>query len=274
VLFCALAAACKPGGKLTYTTATQQLTAVARTVEARLRAFDQGGRVTIEQGRLVVELPRGGTPEVMRELLEPPGVLRFARVDDDVERAKQLAAYVEADATAHTMGVSWVAGFIAGPDGRSTPDVFLSGNSHWLQKYLDGLPPEQATPSGHCYVIEKPQGRQARTYYLDLAGAVVVTRVVEARVVERPFGLPGYAVNVKLVPEDGERLTQLTTAIVGQRMAIVLDDRALSVPRVQTPLPGGAQLSTDGSRQSSTRLAAILAGGALPASLHSVSGSP
>jgi hypothetical protein len=272
-----LLGACKAGVTLTYDTAPEDVAAAARVADARLRALGLGrGRVSIEDGHVVVRVPERSRAEA-KAVLEPVGILRFARVEDGGERMKSLVAHVEGDAQARALGISWNAAPLRNHwQDQTGTDVYLTGESQGLQKYLAQLPPELAPARQHRYIIEKPEGRPARTHYVDLRDALVVTRAAEARLSTMVAGLNGlgFAVELRLSPEDGQQMLLLSTALVGKRMAVMLDELALNVPRVETPLPGGkAKLVTDGQLESSERMAAVLAGGALPAPLTLVSES-
>ncbi len=61
---------------------------------------------------------------------------------------------------------------------------------------------------------------------------------------------------------------QITSANVGKRFAIVLDNRVITAPTIQQPIPGGSgQISGSFTPQSANDLAVLLRAGALPASL-------
>jgi len=61
---------------------------------------------------------------------------------------------------------------------------------------------------------------------------------------------------------------QITAANVGKRFAIVLDNRVITAPVIQQPIPGGSgQISGTFTPQSANDLAVLLRAGALPATL-------
>jgi preprotein translocase subunit SecD len=268
LLACSLGA-CTPGVTLLYATPPQHLAAAASVAQARLRALDVGRtRVSTRDGHLVVEVPAEAR-EQAKSALEPLGLLRFARVEDGSEKMKRLATSVADDQEAGAMGIS--SSLEAPPAERPAQlgaEVYLTGGKQRLQKYLAALPPELAAAPGHSFVVEKPPGRSARTYYLDLNGSLAITRVLDAHLVKRRQGLTLFSVEVRLTPEDGAQLLRLTTSLVGKRMAVLLDDTPLIVPRVVSPIPGNrAQLMSELDRERCAWVAAVLAGGALPAPL-------
>ncbi len=64
------------------------------------------------------------------------------------------------------------------------------------------------------------------------------------------------------------RFAQITQANVGRPFAIVLDNKVLSAPVIQTPITGGSgQISGSFTPQETTTLAALLRAGSLPAKL-------
>ncbi|WP_172122966.1 MULTISPECIES: protein translocase subunit SecD [unclassified Devosia] len=64
---------------------------------------------------------------------------------------------------------------------------------------------------------------------------------------------------------------QITSANVGQRFAIVLDEQVITAPVIQQPITGGTgQISGSFTTQSASDLAVLLRAGALPASLDVV----
>ena len=64
---------------------------------------------------------------------------------------------------------------------------------------------------------------------------------------------------------------EITSANVGQRFAIVLDDQVITAPVIQQPITGGSgQISGSFTTASANDLAVLLRGGALPASLDIV----
>lgn len=64
---------------------------------------------------------------------------------------------------------------------------------------------------------------------------------------------------------------EITGANVGRRFAIVLDDRVITAPNIQSPIPGGSgQIYGSFTPQSANDLAVLLRAGALPASLDIV----
>ena len=82
-------------------------------------------------------------------------------------------------------------------------------------------------------------------------------------------GTPGWAVDFTLTGEGADEFGDLTTAMVGRQLAIVLDARVISAPVIEGPITGGTGViigSFDEPRAKS--LAAVLQAGALPVELE------
>jgi len=77
-----------------------------------------------------------------------------------------------------------------------------------------------------------------------------------------------WIVNFKFDSAGGRRFCQATTDNVQKRLAIVLDNKVISAPVIQSPICGGQGIITGQfTAQSATDLALLLRAGALPASL-------
>ena len=109
----------------------------------------------------------------------------------------------------------------------------------------------------------------------DAAGRIVVRRRVEldgASLTDASAGQDtqngGWVVNFVFDSTGSRRFADITTAQVGHRFAVVLDDKVLTAPVIQTPITGGrGQISGSFSAQEATNLAVLLRAGALPAPL-------
>jgi preprotein translocase subunit SecD len=78
----------------------------------------------------------------------------------------------------------------------------------------------------------------------------------------------GWVVNFTFDSIGARRFADVTTANVGKRFAIVLDDKVISAPVIQTPIVGGrGQISGNFNAQSANDLSVLLRAGALPAPL-------
>ena len=78
----------------------------------------------------------------------------------------------------------------------------------------------------------------------------------------------GWVVNFTFDSVGARRFADVTNANVGKRFAIVLDDKVISAPVIQTPITGGrGQISGNFNAQSANDLSVLLRAGALPAPL-------
>jgi len=88
-------------------------------------------------------------------------------------------------------------------------------------------------------------------------------RIKDARVEYDPTGLP--YIGFDLDSEGADIFASITKANVGNRLAIVLDDKIQSAPVIQTQITGGrAQITGSFSMEEAKTLAAILRAGSLP----------
>lgn len=79
-------------------------------------------------------------------------------------------------------------------------------------------------------------------------------------------------VSFKFNTSGAVKFGQITSANVGRRFAIVLDNQVITAPVIQTPITGGTgQISGNFTPQSANDLAVLLRAGSLPASLQVIS---
>jgi SecD/SecF fusion protein len=77
-----------------------------------------------------------------------------------------------------------------------------------------------------------------------------------------------WVVNFAFDSAGAQRFAEITRTHVGQRFAIVLDDKVISAPVIREPITGGhGQISGNFTAQSANELAVLLRAGALPAPL-------
>ena len=77
-----------------------------------------------------------------------------------------------------------------------------------------------------------------------------------------------FAVSLQFNPTGGRRFGDATSQNVGELFAIILDDKVISAPRIQTAILGGTgQITGNFTAQSAGDLATLLRAGALPAPL-------
>ena len=139
----------------------------------------------------------------------------------------------------------------------------LVSDRYRISDYLgkDGKVDESKLPPGITYL----PGKEDAGYLCEkilLTGENLTDAHVETDPVGRPY------ISFKFNPEGGKLFGIITGDNVGRLLAIVLDDRVYSAPRIQTRIPGGSgQITGSFTDQDAADLALILRAGALPAPL-------
>ncbi len=139
----------------------------------------------------------------------------------------------------------------------------LVSDRYRISDYLgkDGKVDNAKLPSGITYLAGKEDSGYLCEKIL-LTGESLTDAHVETDPVGRPY------ISFKFNPEGGKQFGIITGDNVGRLLAIVLDDRVYSAPRIQTRIPGGSgQITGSFTDQDAADLALILRAGALPAPL-------
>lgn len=99
--------------------------------------------------------------------------------------------------------------------------------------------------------------------------AALTGRYLESASVQ--FTQDGTAVGIDFDSEGADQFGELTSNNVGERIAIVLDGKVLSAPRVNEPIVGGqAQITGNFTDKEARDLALMLRAGSLPAPLEQI----
>jgi preprotein translocase subunit SecD len=198
---------------------------------------------SIDSDELVLRIPGATDVDLVRSLVETRGKLSFHIVDNDALTAVQ--AYMASgkyviDASGKAIDPSVVPDF---PKGSSIYGVYDS-DEYGLEKL-----------AGIAVVRDQPT----------LDG----TAVKSASVGRDPVtGQP--VVNFTLTPSGGEAFYRLTSANVGRRLAVILDNRVKASATIQEPIRD--QVSVKGfSAQEARNLALVLKTGSLPVRLEVIS---
>ena len=156
-----------------------------------------------------------------------------------------------------------------------------------LEEYLATLPEDLRIDGDHELSYEEivPRGNQTgttentwRTYYLLRTAELTGQSVAEASpsfeaTTNRPV------VIIEFDRQGGRRFADLTTKIVGKKLAIILDERVNSAPTIDEPILGGSAQIRMGSFDSISAqrevedLVNVLRTGSLPAPLREMSSS-
>jgi hypothetical protein len=249
-----------------------------QTLEAvRRRAEPVRGRVTLSGGSIVVDLPRLAPDDLRatRRRLARNVKLELRRVDDRSDLLRRIIA-----AAPPPEGVEVKRNDYVGRGGRIVRYVTLtSASRRRLEAYLDGLSFRHRPAPDRQLVLGEgwgPHGRvtQHEVFHLHRRVELGSRDVVAAEVFTD--GITGQPdVGITFSKAGARRFEALTRAIVGQRLAILLDGKVTSAPVVQEPITGGkARITLGGFKDPLTRkleaeeLAAALDAGVLPAELE------
>ena len=110
-------------------------------------------------------------------------------------------------------------------------------------------------------------GRASGTVYYAVRTTIPVTGtdLKYARVQKGQLGTPN--VGFSLTPDGGRKFGELTGANVGRRLAIVLDNKVVSAPSINSKIENQGVIEGNFTTQAAADLALVLRSGSLPASL-------
>lgn len=140
----------------------------------------------------------------------------------------------------------------------------LLGTTARMTFHLIGPNPETVTPGTTLMAMQDGGGSLAVQDQVDVDGADLsdaAATMSEGR----------WAVSLKFDNRGAEDFARITTEHVGKRFAIVLDNRILTAPVINSPITAGqGEISGNFSARSASDLALLLRAGALPAPLSVV----
>jgi preprotein translocase subunit SecD len=145
------------------------------------------------------------------------------------------------------------------------PVIRVAGSEQELLAASGGVPPADAEVV--VGDMEDFDGRViGREYYLLQRASVVTGRDLRnARRSQDEFGQP--AVHFSLNPDGARKFESYTRAHVGERMAIVLDNRVRSAPVIRSAISDSGIIQGTFTVQQAEDLGLVLRAGALPASI-------
>jgi len=110
-------------------------------------------------------------------------------------------------------------------------------------------------------------GQPASTSYIVVAKTPVVSGIDlrGADAVPSQYGGHEYKINFQLKPNGAAKFEQFTSANIGKRLAIVLNDEAKSAPTIQAAISDRGEITGAFTKESAEDLALVLRSGALPA---------
>jgi len=202
------------------------------TIRNRVDAFGVAEPVILRQGgdsdRLVVQLPGVDDPERVKRLIKNTALLEFHIVDYPRQGG----------------GAGSREEVVANYGGRVPPSV----------KIVDGD-------------IRDADGNTVGQQWYGLESTPVITgrELKNARPTLGEFNEP--VVGFSLTHEGGQRFGEVTGANVGRNLAIVLDDRVVTAPRLNSRIADEGLIEGGFDTQEATDLATVLRSGALPAGI-------
>jgi preprotein translocase subunit SecD len=136
------------------------------------------------------------------------------------------------------------------------------------QQVFESLPAAQRTEVDILPGAETDDfGRATGTVFYAVSKNVPVSGrdLKNARVQKGQIG--DAVIGFTLTPEGAPKFEQLTRANINRQLAIVLDNKVVSAPNIETEISGEGQIKGSFTQQSAADLALVLRSGALPASL-------
>ncbi len=212
--------------------------------------------------KIQIQLPGFDNPEEAKSLIGRTAQLEFQMCDDQTDFLGQLK-----DLPA---GVELVKSAYGKPNGGQGKDWFLvfpEAKLDEVKAYLKDKVPEND-------VIKYGQAGDGhlRTYTLEKKTVLTGEDLVDAQVSRQSDMDPRPAVAIAFSQAGARIFDELTKVNIGNRMAIVLEERVDSAPVFQTRIPNGrASITLGGNKnmeeilRDANQLALVLKSGALPA---------
>ena len=256
------------------------LEAAVATLRERIDAADVVEPSVTARGRqIVVECQHDAAAvDAMKSLLVRTGVLEFKGVDEDSAFMRALIARADEDPAAAAAGIAYAVDSWDDPGGNTHVDGYLIGPDRGvLERYLHGLAqaePRFAVPDDRAIGYQQVESRW-RTYYLERHAAVTGTAIASAALSYGPGAGP--QIEVELDRDGRIAFDELTTRLVGHKVAVILDDRVASAPIITGRIGGGRASITMGAGTYAEQVAeaqeliVVLRTGSLPAPLREVS---
>ncbi|MBH1989493.1 MAG: protein translocase subunit SecD [Myxococcaceae bacterium] len=212
--------------------------------------------------KIQIQLPGFDNPEEAKSLIGRTAQLEFQMVDDKTEFLKELKDLPE--------GVQMITSSYGRPNGSQGKDIFLQFPEEKLESvksYLKGkIPAENVIKFGSL------GPSYLRTYTLDRKVALTGEELIDAQVSQAGEMDSRPAVSMTFSAGGARVFDELSGSNIGNRMAIVLEERVDSAPVFNTRIPSGrASITLGGGRtheetlKDANQLTLVLKSGALPA---------
>lgn len=222
----------------------EQMQTARNIVENRVNALGVTEPVVQVAGsrRILVELPGVEDPQQAIDTIQETGLLEFVEVDatDPVTVGALQGETIRTD-----FGLEPTPTTAESEPGTETPEP--------AQGEATAEPTDQGTPTPPIF------------------HTVMTGTALETAQVGRDQVTGEYLVQFELTPEGSQTFGQYTSEHVGDFLAIVLDKRVLSAPRIQQPITGGrGSITGNFTFEEANQLAVQLRYGSLPVPLEVV----
>lgn len=212
--------------------------------------------------KIQIQLPGFDNPEEAKSLIGRTAQLEFQMCDDNTDfltTLKDLPAGVQLAKSAYSR-----------PNGTQGKDIFLEfpeDKFEIVKAYL-----KDKTPAENVVKYGQLGPGHMRTYTLERRAVLTGEDLIDAQVSSAGEMDPRPAVAMTFSAGGARIFDELTKVNIGNRMAIVLEERVDSAPVFQSRIPNGrAQITMGGSRtheetlRDANQLTLVLKSGALPA---------
>jgi preprotein translocase subunit SecD len=251
------------------------------TIRGRVDKFGVAEPTIIKKGTdIIVELPglKAADFERIKNIIGRTAQLEFKIVDDGSEYMKKVAASVPKDSSIQVVPDTWT----EKNTGTQHEDVYLRGKVRAdLEKFIAGLTGELAIPNDREIILEEQSSRDMedsvtpdryfRTYLLKKRAGVTGEYLAMADESWDEMGRP--EVTFTMNRQGTALMEKLTGENVGRKMAVVLDEKVMSAPVIESQIGERGRITMGGGgdpfrlQQEVKDLVGVLRSGALPAPL-------
>ncbi|MEI6806114.1 MAG: protein translocase subunit SecD [Myxococcaceae bacterium] len=212
--------------------------------------------------KIQIQLPGFDNPEEAKSLIGRTAQLEFQMLDDNTDFLTTLKNLPES--------VQLIKSAYGRPNGSQGKDIFLEFPEEKLEIVKAYL--KDKTPAENIIKYGQLGPGHLRTYTLEHRAALTGEDLIDAQVSSAGEMDPRPAVSMTFSAGGARIFDELTKVNIGNRMAIVLEDRVDSAPVFNTRIPNGrAQITMGGGRnheetlRDANQLTLVLKSGALPA---------
>ena len=252
------------------------------TIRGRVDAFGVAEPTIIKKGTdIIVELPGAKAKdfERIKSIIGRTAQLEFKIVDDGSEYMKKVAASVPKDGPITVVPDSWTEKH----SGSQHEDVYLrvkEKDRDVLTKFVAELSGDLAVPNDREIGLELLSPREAsegtpdrhyRTYLLKKRAGVTGEYLADAQESWDEMGRPEVAFTMN--KQGANLMEKLTGENVGRKMAVILDEKIMSAPVIESKIGERGRITMGGYgdpfklQQEVKDLVGVLRSGALPAPL-------